>query len=1569
MLMNLKRTARASLIGVLALASAMAFGQAIDRKSAVQEKPSVDYSFKDLQFDLLVKVDPALSAEQLALILPRDVTIKSRERGTTKYKLRVKSQEDLDRLNQWCLATKSVSALRLLPVIPKTGIGIRSIASIEEYKERAARITKETGQEVPLGAMESLLFWVKPRAFPYDGIDYSAYEQATIDRQKLDTTVLPGLRIQAGNWEFLGPTNLSVPYNQYFGQSPVNGRINALAVDPNNANIIYAGAAAGGIFKTTDGGATWNNITASWTTIPVNCIAMADSNTIYAGLGDLHGQRMWGTGVMKSTDAGASWTQVGAASLGSIGVSKIVVDPDNANNLVCTTSGYAYSGNSLTWNYGRIYRSTNGGSTWTAVQTTANIHWTGLSVSLPNGSSVRAWYAAASAFATNRIYRSLDGGATWTALANPAGVNSGSYRYSHDIAASKLNADTVYFLAPDTERKIYKSVDRGANWTDISAGFPNGNASVGTNYNWSQGWYDYHINTAVRTPASGPATDMVYVGLIDLVQSIDGGTTWTSVAQSYANGTAKAHSDQHCWAVSPSDPNTVFFGNDGGVFKNVHNVAANTNTVTSLNATLGATMFYDIAAHPTTANILLGGAQDNSSPYSNNNLANWTNPGQGDGGYCVINQDTPAQQYLSVQNMNIFRTTNSWSSKTQISSSATFSGDTIPFIGTLVTNEANRTQIYAGTNYLNKYDPTAGWTKRLGATALAGAGSIIKSIASHSNGTRIYTGSEDGKVYMSNNGGTSWTLISNAGLPARSVMAISITQTADNDILVGLSGTGSSHVYRCSNTDAATPTWTNVSGGGAGTLPDIPVNTIARDLADPGSTWWIGTDFGVFQTNNAGSSWTDSTIGLGLPAVPVTKLVAVPGTQYLNAGTYGRGMWRLLITGYSGFVISPNTVVGGSGTTVTGNVSFVSPLQSITTFNVTSSDTSAVTVPATVNASTGSTGVTIPITHLAVSTQKVVTITVQNATFGTTTATLTVNPNSSVDLSSVSVNPTSVTGGTNVTGTVTLTGVAPAGGTVVNLSSSNGAAMGVAGSVTVPAGSSSQTFNVTTGPVASDTTATLTATLGATTRTATLTVLTPVLTALSTDVSTIVGGNGNVTGTVTLNGPAPTGGKVVSLSSNNTTVIPIAASVTVPAGQSTATFTVTPTAVASTTAVTLTATLGAVSKTAVVTVNPMLAGISITPSVVTGGAYPTGTVTLNTPAPAGGITVTLSSSLPAVAAGNGSITIPAGSSSGNFLIGTNPVATDQTVTFTATYGPATRTANLSVLAPVLTSLFLSRNDVVGGADTPVTGTVTLNDRAPASGMTVTLSSNNGAVTVPGSIVIPSGATSFTFSVNHVVVGSDVTVTITATMNGVTKTQTLAVISSRIATISVAENPVSGGAYLLGTITLNKAAPAGGTVVTVTNTQPAAVSHNYQVTVPGGQSSTTFLIGTSPVSAITTAYITGDTGGYQAICSLTVLPPVPIQVFLSHESIPGGSATVVTGYVKLSSAAGPSGQVVTLNSSDTSAATVPATVTVPAGSIIASFTITHLPVSVSKNTLITATTSGETQSAWLNVRPN
>lgn len=997
MLPKIQIYVKASIFAVLAIATTAAFGQSNDKfdDHAGQVLAPKGYTLTDLRFDLLVKFDSNLSVEQIALILPRKFVIKSRERGTSIYKLRAETKADIDWLRGWCQESGSASVIRVIPVVPNTGVDLRSHFSISEFIEAKENTAKKTGEVVELDYLESLVNWIKPRAFPYASVDHTAYERANTDRLKLDKTTRSGPRALGATgaagptWEFIGPTNLAVPHNQFQGVGPVNGRINALAVDPNNPDILYAGAAAGGVFKSYDGGNIWVNISENWKSLPVNCITLADSNTIFVGLGDQHGHRSWGTGVMKSTNGGQTWTLVGSPNL--IGVSKILIDPDNANNIVCTTTGYDSAGNGI----GKIFRSTDRGETWKAVQSTGNIHWTGLTVSLKNSTGVRAWYAAASAFAANRIYRSLDGGASWTALKNPAGINSGSFRFSHDIAASKVNSDTVYFLAPDNDMKILKSVDRGATWTDISAGFPNGNTALGTTFNWNQGFYDYHINCSLRTPAGGPATDMVYVGLNDLNLSIDGGKTWTSVARAYvSDGTAKAHCDQHSLVVSPSDPNTVFFSNDGGVYRNVYDTASNTHTVTSLNGTLGATMFYDIAVHPTNANIALGGAQDNANPYSRDNLASWINVGAGDGCACVINQDAPAQQYFAFQNMNIYRTNNYWSNWFLVSDNSTFSGDLVPFNGPIVSNEANRSQIYAGTNYLNKYDPTTGWTRKLGKMALAGEGSMIKSIASHKNGKRLYTGSDDGLVYMSNNAGTSWKCISNAGLPLRSVMTISISPTADNDILVGLSGTGSSHVYRCSNTDAANPTWTNVSGSGASSLPDISVNTIARDLASPTTTWWIGTDIGVFQTKNSGSSWSDSTQSLGLPCVGVNKLVAVPGTQFLFAATYGRGLWRLSLApiGYASFVVSPNSVIGGSGAPLTGVITFNSTINSTTTFNISCSDPGAVQVPTSVTVYAGSKSIAFPIMHSVVSSQRNVGITVQNQVHGQTTAILTIRP-------------------------------------------------------------------------------------------------------------------------------------------------------------------------------------------------------------------------------------------------------------------------------------------------------------------------------------------------------------------------------------------------------------------------------------------------------------------------------------------------------------------------------------------------------------------------------------------------
>ncbi len=293
-------------------------------------------------------------------------------------------------------------------------------------------------------------------------------------------------------------------------------------------------------------------------------------------------------------------------------------------------------------------------------------------------------------------------------------------------------------------------------------------------------------------------------------------------------------------------------------------------------------------------------------------------------------------------------------------------------------------------------------------------------------------------------------------------------------------------------------------------------------------------------------------------------------------------------------------------------------------------------------------------------------------------------------LSSLSLNPTSVVGGQSSTGTVTLTAAAPSGGFVVNLSSSNSAVASVPSSVTVPAGQTSATFTVTTQAVSSTTTVTITATAGNVSRQATLTVnpapQQPQLSSLSLNPSSVVGGQSS-TGTVTLTAPAPSGGFVVNLSSSNSTVASVPSSVTVPAGQTSATFTVNTQAVASATTVTITASAGGVSRQATLTVNPAppatLQSLTVSPTIVLGGGSATGTVTLSAPAPAGGVVVALTSSRPDRAIVPTTVTIPAGATQATFTIRTTSGFLRgewfTRVTITATLGGTSRSANLTIV--------------------------------------------------------------------------------------------------------------------------------------------------------------------------------------------------------------------------------------------------------------------------------------------------
>ena len=294
-----------------------------------------------------------------------------------------------------------------------------------------------------------------------------------------------------------------------------------------------------------------------------------------------------------------------------------------------------------------------------------------------------------------------------------------------------------------------------------------------------------------------------------------------------------------------------------------------------------------------------------------------------------------------------------------------------------------------------------------------------------------------------------------------------------------------------------------------------------------------------------------------------------------------------------------------------------------------------------------------------------------------------------VSLSSLAVNPTSVVGGNSSTGTVTLSGPAPAGGAQIALSSSNTTAARVPASATVVAGATSATFTVSTSVVSASTAVAISATYAGASKTTSLTVQPAAppavtLSSLTLNPTSVVGGNSS-TGTVTLSGPAPSGGAQIALSSSNTSVARVPASVSVAAGATSATFTASTSVVTASTAVTLSAAYGGATRSASLTVQPVpapaptLSSLTLSPSSVVGGAQASrGTVTLSAPAPAGGALITLSSSSGAASVPS-SIFIPAGASSASFTVNTSIVLASTSATISGQYRGTTRTATLGVL--------------------------------------------------------------------------------------------------------------------------------------------------------------------------------------------------------------------------------------------------------------------------------------------------
>ena len=700
-----------------------------------------------------------------------------------------------------------------------------------------------------------------------------------------------------------------------------------------------------------------------------------------------------------------------------------------------------------------------------------------------------------------------------------------------------------------------------------------------------------------------------------------------------------------------------------------------------------------------------------------------------------------------------------------------------------------------------------------------------------------------------------------------------------------------------------------------------------------------------------------------------TKAVSSTETISVNAAIgSSQQSAKLTINGdtLTGLSVAPTSVAGGSSSTGTVTLSQPAPTSGIQV-NLSSNSGSA-SVPASVTVPSGSTSTTFTISTKGVAASATATIT---ATLGTSTqnAQLTIQP---ANLQSVSLAPATVVGGfqSTSTGTVTISGVAAPAGDVINLSSSNPSIASVPASVTVGSSATTATFTVTTQSVTSLQSVTITATFNGVSKTATLSVQPFQVSTLTISPNSVYGGVSS-SGTVTISQAAGSSGTSVALSSSSADA-GIPTSVTIPAGATSATFNILTNGVAKTETVTIIATAGASSKQASLTIMaPLLTGLKLSPTSVVGGSSSTGTVTLSGLAPTGGSTVLLTSTS-ANAVVPASVTVPSGASTASFTVTTLGVVTTTTSTVSAAFtGSTTQSAVLTITAPTLTSLSLSSSSVVGGSNTVVTGTVTLSGFGAASGDKVTLvSSNPKTATVPTSVTVLAGTSSVSFPVTHLLVSAANSTTITATFNGVSQNVVLSVNPFQLVSLSLSPTTVGATESSTGTVTLNAMPGTKSGAISVklassskSATVPATVS------VPANSLTGAFVVKTTTVTAVTTATITGTYNAASQQATLTIQPmPLISSVSVSPSTVQGSSSTKVTGTVTLSGPAPAGGLVVKLTSSVITAATVPATITIPAGSNTATFQVSHVKVTSTKKVTMSAVLNARTVVTTLTVTP-
>jgi PKD repeat protein len=681
--------------------------------------------------------------------------------------------------------------------------------------------------------------FMEPRVYPSGNTTLPSQTAKNYKQWEADLAEAGIVKSVSGNWSLMGPIGKPVGGGA--------GRLNFIRIHPTIANTIYVGAADGGLWKTTNGGTSWTTNTDLLGVIGSSDIAFDPTNPsiMYLATGDSDGGDCYSIGVLKSIDAGATWQTTGLTWNVSQGrrIAKILINPTNPQIVMA----FGSSG---------IYRSTNGGTTWTQPTGT----FTGIKDAEMNPGDANILYAAGTIFS-----RSLDGGLNWAPVAT--GLTNIS-RLS--IAVTPANNAYVYVLAANNTDDgflgLIRSTDNGATFTTRSTtpnilGWDNGGDTGG------QGWYDLAIG------ASTTNSQEVMIGGVNMWRSTNGGTSWTLNSHWTGNYSKPyVHADIH--DIVYLNGTTAYSANDGGLFKTTNNGTA----WTDISSNLAIAQQYRLGLSTTNPNLIITGHQDNGT--NRYNGTNWTQVYGGDGMDCFVDRTNNNNMVGSYVYGDYYRSTNGGTSFTTIMTGIPAGGK---WLSVIHQDPVTANTYYAG-GRAALYKTTNSGTAWTALGTPTGTGDIIEFAIAPSNNQVIYAiKSGASGVSKSTNGGTSFTAVS-TGLPTTSTPTyITVSNTNPNFAIVTYSGyTAANKVYKTTNGGTS---WTNLSTG----LPNIPVNCVVYSNNSALDAFYIGTDLGVFYRDNNQSSWI--VFNTGLPNVVVSDLEIYYPTSRLRAATYGRGTW------------------------------------------------------------------------------------------------------------------------------------------------------------------------------------------------------------------------------------------------------------------------------------------------------------------------------------------------------------------------------------------------------------------------------------------------------------------------------------------------------------------------------------------------------------------------------------------------------------------------------------------------------------------------------------------------------